>query len=179
MPKNVGATVTGRMQRFPDQASSLTVHTGFEEFFRRSKATCVAPAASIRSCSESCIDSSSSNVRNHRGLFVPRHGPRLVQLHRSEQSNFRLAELDFRILDPDYRYSGRNVDRHRIFASPQTTDARWLQTHLHALSSTHRWLHPARQRRRIAAIPFSLTLRFLLFEICTYVSLPPNAVVFI
>src|SRR6266568_8686625 len=43
----------------------------------------------------------------------------------------------------------------RIFASPQTTDARWLPIHLHALSSTHRWRDPARQRRRIAAIPFS------------------------
>ena len=115
--KMLGLQLQAEMQRFPDQASSLTMHTGFEEFFRRSKATYVAPAASIRSCSEPCIDSSSSSVRNHRGLFVPRHGPRLVQLHRSEQSNFRLAELDFRILDLDYRYSGRNVDRHRIFAS--------------------------------------------------------------
>src|SRR6266436_1627080 len=52
--------------------------------------------------------------------------------------------------------------RPRIFALPQTTDARWLPIHHHALSSTHRWRDPARQRRRIAAILFSSSLYFLL-----------------
>src|SRR5882762_518522 len=50
--------------------------------------------------------------------------------------------------------------RPRIFASPQTTDVRWLPIHLSALSSTHRWWDPVRQRRRIAAIPFSSSLHF-------------------
>jgi len=34
----------------------------------------------------------------------------------------------------------------RIFASPQTTDVRWLPIHLHALLSTHRWRDCVRQR---------------------------------
>src|SRR3974390_1929297 len=61
----------------------------------------------------------------------------------------------------DSRHAKAPGLRPRTFASPQTTDARWLPIHLHALSSTRRWRDPARQRRRIAAIPFSSSLAFL------------------
>src|SRR5947209_5067187 len=61
---------------------------------------------------------------------------------------------------PDSRHTKAPGLRPRIFASPQTTDARWLPIHRHALSSTHRWRDPARQRRRIVAIPFSSSLHF-------------------
>src|SRR5215472_15508590 len=50
--------------------------------------------------------------------------------------------------------------RLRIFASPQTTSARWLPIHLHALSSSHRWPDHARQRPSIETIPFSWSSRF-------------------
>src|SRR2546428_3580855 len=63
---------------------------------------------------------------------------------------------------PDSRHAKAPGLRPRIFASPQTTDARWLPIHRYALSSTHRWRDPARQRRRIAAILFSSSLYFLL-----------------
>src|SRR2546427_10602163 len=64
-------------------------------------------------------------------------------------------------MQPDSRHAKAPELRPRIFASPQTTDARWLPIHLHALSSTHRWRDPARRRRRIATAPFSLSLYFL------------------
>src|SRR5438094_4720624 len=48
----------------------------------------------------------------------------------------------------DSRHAKAPGLRPRIFASTQTTDARWLPIHLSALSSTHRWRDPARQRRR-------------------------------
>src|SRR5207247_4155039 len=41
-------------------------------------------------------------------------------------------------MQPDSRHAKAPELRPRIFASPQTTDARWLPIHLHALSSTHR-----------------------------------------
>src|SRR5712671_3043747 len=63
---------------------------------------------------------------------------------------------------PDSRHAKAPGLRPRIFASPQTTDARWLPIHRHALSSTHRWRDPARQPHRIAAIPFSFE-RYALF----------------
>src|SRR5262252_8071726 len=65
-------------------------------------------------------------------------------------------------MQPDSRHAKAPGLRPRIFASPQTIDARWLPIRLHAFSSTHRWRDPARQRRRIATIPFSSSLRFLL-----------------
>src|SRR5258708_26478972 len=63
-------------------------------------------------------------------------------------------------MQPGSRHAKAPGLRPRIFASPQTTDARWLPIHRHALSSTHRWRDPARQRRRIAAILFSSSLHF-------------------
>src|SRR5882724_10014123 len=50
--------------------------------------------------------------------------------------------------------------RPRIFASSQTTDARWIPIRLHAFSSMYRWRDRARQRRSIAAIPISSSLHF-------------------
>jgi hypothetical protein len=63
---------------------------------------------------------------------------------------------------PDSRHARGPGIRLRIFASPQTTDARWLLNHLCALSSTHRWQDPARHRRCIAAIPFASPVHFFL-----------------
>ena len=42
--------------------------------------------------------------------------------------------------------------------------------HLHALSSTHRWRDPARQRRSIAVIPFSSSLHFPLLRSMVYIA---------
>ena len=36
--------------------------------------------------------------------------------------------------------------RPRICALPQTSDVQWLPIHLRALSSTHRWRDPVRER---------------------------------
>src|SRR5436309_12393156 len=59
---------------------------------------------------------------------------------------------------PNMQSYSRHTKAHglrlRIFASPQTTDERWLPVHLHALSSTHRWRDRALQRRSIERIPF-------------------------
>src|SRR6266478_3912563 len=41
-------------------------------------------------------------------------------------------------MQPDNRHAKAPGLRPRSFASPQTTDARWLPIHRHALSSTHR-----------------------------------------
>src|SRR6266566_7118339 len=43
-----------------------------------------------------------------------------------------------------------------------------------SLSSTHRWRDPARQRRLIAAIPFSSIAPLSAFEICGYVAPLPS-----
>src|SRR5271165_4108276 len=58
-------------------------------------------------------------------------------------------------MQPDSHHAKAPGLRPRTFALPQTTDARWLPIHLHAVSSTLRWRDPARQRHRIAAIPIS------------------------
>src|SRR5271165_2747625 len=65
-------------------------------------------------------------------------------------------------MQPDSRHAGSLELRLRIFASPQTTPARLLPIHLHALSSTRRWPDPAPQRHSIAVIPFSPSLCLLL-----------------
>jgi len=61
--------------------------------------------------------------------------------------NVRSEDIDLAEGQPDSRHARAPGLRPRIFASRQTTDARWLSIHLLALSSTHRWRDPARQRR--------------------------------
>src|SRR3981081_2331980 len=63
-------------------------------------------------------------------------------------------------MQPGSRHAKAPGLRPRIFASPQTTDARCRPIHLRALLSTHRWRDPARQRRLIAAVPFSSSPHF-------------------
>ena len=58
-----------------------------------------------------------------------------------------VAEGRISNMQPGSRHAKARGLRPRIFASPQTTDARWLPIHPHALSSTHRWRDPAQQRR--------------------------------
>src|SRR6266436_2807981 len=67
-------------------------------------------------------------------------------------------------IQPDSRHAKAPGLHPRTFASLQTTDARWLPIHLHALSSTHRWRDRARQRRSIETIPFSSSLLSWRFE---------------
>src|SRR6516165_5281996 len=68
-------------------------------------------------------------------------------------------------MQPDSRHAKAPGLRPRIFASPQTNDARRLPIHLHAFSSTHRWRGPARQHHRIAAIPLSSSPHFLIRDL--------------
>src|SRR5215469_12075171 len=76
-------------------------------------------------------------------------------------------------MQPDSRHAKALGPRLRIFALRQTTAARLLLNHPRALSPTDRWRDPARQRRRIAGIPFSSSLHVLLSEICSYAAPSP------
>src|SRR6185312_8125454 len=59
----------------------------------------------------------------------------------------------------------RKLDQYAAFLSapadesPETTPARWLPIHLHALSSSHRWRDLARQCRSVETIAFFLSSR--------------------
>src|ERR1700685_3623358 len=64
---------------------------------------------------------------------------------------------------PDSRHEKVRGLRRRIFASRQTSDARWFPTHPAAVSSTRRWRDPAPQRRRTATVPLSWSSRFEMY----------------
>src|ERR1700722_13439599 len=86
-----------------DQARGLTMQTGFKEFFRGSKALCLVPSRFDQILQGILHRLLVIDDRNQLGFLLPRHRPRLARRHHSGQPNFRLAELDFRIFDPDWR----------------------------------------------------------------------------
>ena len=64
-----------------------------------------------------------------------------------DHRNFEIVRARLPDMLPDSRHAKAPELRLRIFALPQTIDARWVPSHLHALSSTNGWRDPARPRR--------------------------------